>query len=66
MKQVLPLIALLITSIGYAQKPRAKELGIPFVVETDKFNAITTTSTWLAIPHDKLIEILKKYNHIKK
>lgn len=41
MKQVLPLIALLIISISHAQKPRARDLGIPFVGEPGKFNAIT-------------------------
>ncbi|MEC7263798.1 MAG: hypothetical protein VXW38_08665 [Bacteroidota bacterium] len=66
MKQALPLIALLIISISYAQKPRARDLGIPFVGEPGKFNAITGTSTWFAISHEKLIEILKKYNRIKK
>ncbi|MCR8667688.1 P1 family peptidase [Aestuariibaculum sp. M13] len=42
MKRILAIfITLLVCSLSYGQKPRARDLGIPFVGTTGKFNAIT-------------------------
>ena len=42
MKRVLLIYVLfLMVSESYAQKPRARDLGVPFVGKTGKFNAIT-------------------------
>ncbi|MFT5761962.1 MAG: D-aminopeptidase [Polaribacter sp.] len=40
-KITLVLCSLLVSAIVYSQKPRARDLGIPFVGKTGEFNAIT-------------------------
>lgn len=42
MKNLLIVISIILTfSLAYGQKPRARDLGVPFTGETGKFNAIT-------------------------
>ncbi|MDH5474496.1 MAG: P1 family peptidase [Cyclobacteriaceae bacterium] len=40
-KTIAILITILVSSFAYGQKPRARDLGVPFVGETGEFNAIT-------------------------
>lgn len=35
------LVIILLSSFSYGQKPRARDLGVPFVGKTGQFNAIT-------------------------
>ena len=64
------IIITLISSIAFSQKPRARDIGVQFEGTTGKFNAMIAAETMeginnnkaYALPHGKLMEILKKYN----
>ena len=65
---------MLISFQAYGQKPRARDLGVPFVGKIGEFNAMVGAETMVgingntahALPHDLLIDTLKKYNRIKE
>ncbi|WP_194977148.1 hypothetical protein [Aquiflexum lacus] len=75
MKRSIVFILLILNlSITYGQKPRARELGVPFNGTTGQFNAMIAAETMegingnksYALPHDLLVEVLKKYNRLNK
>jgi len=63
-------LLLLVQSSLCAQRPRARDIGIPFDGITGKYNAITDVkgvevNKSYALPHKLVIDLLKKYNRIK-
>lgn len=63
-------LILMFLSIALSQKPRARDLGIEFKGVPGKLNAMIAAETMeginnnkvYALPHGKLMEILKQYN----